>query len=78
MAELFKFLKKTNQNLDITFDKKTNTVKVNNSEEDIKELQRQKKVTKDVEKPIKTEPNKPQITPVIRTQYRRIGSGRWS
>ena len=65
MAELFELLKKTNPNLDITFDKKTNTVKVNNSEEDI-------------EKNKKTEPNKPQITPVIRTQYRRIGSGRWS
>ena len=42
MAELFKFLKKTNPNLDITFDPSTNTVKVNNSEEDIKELHRQK------------------------------------
>ena len=36
MSELFKFLKKTNPNLNITFDKKTNTDKVNNSEEDIK------------------------------------------
>ena len=33
MAELFKFLKKTNPNLNITFDPNTNTVKVNNSEE---------------------------------------------
>ena len=104
MAELFKFLKKTNPNLDITFDPNTNTVKVHNSEERIKELQRikelerqkeveirrklerqriknierhknQKKIT---QKSIKTEPNKPQVTPIIRTQYRRIGSGRWS
>ena len=33
---MFQLLKKTNPNLDITFDPKTNTVKVHNSEEDIK------------------------------------------
>ena len=53
MADLFKLLKKSNPNLDITFDPKTNTVKVNNSEKRIKELQKIKeleRVTKEVER----------------------------
>ena len=53
MTDLFKLLKKTNPNLDITFDPKTNTVKVNNSEKRIKELQKIKeleRVTKEVER----------------------------
>ena len=53
MTDLFKLLKKTNPNLDITFDPKTNTVKVNNSEKRIKELQRLKelkRVIKEVER----------------------------
>ena len=53
MADLFNLLKKTNPNLDITFDPKTNTVKVNNSEKRIKELQKIKeleRVTKEVQR----------------------------
>ena len=43
MSDMFQLLKKTNPNLDITFDPKTNTVKVHNSEEDIR---RKKKLEK--------------------------------
>ena len=53
MADLFNLLKKTNPNLDISFDPKTNTVKVNNSEKRIKELQKIKeleRVTKEVQR----------------------------
>ena len=47
MSDLFNFLKKTNPHLNITLDPNTNTVKVHNSEEDIK---KQKNIEKKKEK----------------------------
>ena len=50
MSNLLQFLKKTNPHLNITLDPSTNTVKVHNSEEDIK---KHKIIEKSVPKPKK-------------------------
>jgi hypothetical protein len=72
MADLFKLLKKTNPNLNITLDPNTNTVKVHNSEEDIKkEKNSEKKKEKNSEK--KKEKNSDNFKNKLGKKLKEIG-----